>query len=59
MCRVMTLYTVLGIRAPLEMGDECRPPTPRTALFEVLTWQKEMRNFSFTPVIHLSATGLY
>jgi hypothetical protein len=55
----MTLYTVLGIRAPLEMGDECRPPTPRTALFEVLTWQKEMRNFSFTPVIHLSATGLY
>jgi hypothetical protein len=29
------------------------------ALFEVLTWQKEMRNFSFTPVIHLSATRLY
>jgi hypothetical protein len=41
------------------MGDECRPPTPRIALFEVLSWQKEMRNFPFTPVIHLSATGLY
>jgi hypothetical protein len=29
------------------------------ALFEVLSWQKEMRNFSLTPVTHLSATGLY
>ncbi len=41
------------------MGDECRPQLPERSSLRYLPGRKEMRNFSFTPVIHLSATRLY